>query len=242
MEIDRKHFDTIDSTNTWGKKHAPELNHKALTLITANEQTAGRGRFKRKWESPAGQNIYGSFCFFIEKYREDIKNLPQVLSISTCRIIQQLGFKPGLKWPNDVLLSGKKTAGLLCETTPLQDQLCIVLGIGLNVNMPLEILEQIDRPATSLFAEDGVRRDVEEVTQALLKQFSQDLEQFFEKGFHVYLELYKAYLVHCPGVLISFHDNRVIWQGGFKSINEDGSLNLELPSGEIKTFHAGEIV
>lgn len=242
METIRQHFETIDSTNNWGKTHAPELNRTALTLVTASAQTAGRGRFKRKWESPAGLNVYATFCFFMEKHREDIKNLPQVLSISACRVIQKLGFEPKLKWPNDVLLSGKKTAGLLCETTPLSDQLCIILGIGLNVNMPLEILQQIDRPATSLFAEDGVQRDVEEVTQSLLKQFVADLNIFLEEGFHPFLEIYKANMVHSAGDQIRFHDNRVIWTGAFKNINEDGSLNLQLDNGELKTFHAGEIV
>lgn len=238
----RKHFEIIDSTNTWAKTHAPELDKEAVTLVTASEQTAGRGRFKRKWESPPGLNIYATFCFFIEKHRDEIKNLPQVLSISACEIVKQLGFAPKLKWPNDVLLSGKKMAGLLCETTPLSDHLCVALGIGLNVNMPLDILQQIDRPATSLFAEDGIKRNVEEITQSLQKQFLLDLDMFTEIGFHHFLEIYKSYMVHSEGDLIRFHDNRMVWTGTFKSLNEDGSLNLLLETGETKTFHAGEIL
>jgi BirA family biotin operon repressor/biotin-[acetyl-CoA-carboxylase] ligase len=242
MDIIRKHFETIDSTNTWAKQHAPEFDKNHLTLITASEQTAGRGRFKRKWESPPNQNIYATFCFFIEKHREDIKNLPQVLSISACKVVENLGFEPKLKWPNDVLISGKKMAGILCETVPLSGFLCVVLGIGLNVNMPLEILQKIDRPATSLFAEDNVQRDVEEVTLQLQQQFVQDLEYFLEYGFHHFLQIYKTYIVHVEGDLIRFHDNRIVWEGTFKSVNEDGSLNLQLSSGEYKTFHAGEIL
>jgi BirA family transcriptional regulator, biotin operon repressor / biotin---[acetyl-CoA-carboxylase] ligase len=242
VDVIRKHFETIDSTNTWAKIHAPELNREALTLVTASEQTAGRGRFKRKWESPPRLNIYATFCFFMEKHREDIKNLPQVLSISTCEIVKQLGFAPKLKWPNDVLLSGKKMAGLLCETTPLSDHLCIALGIGLNVNMPLEILQKIDRPATSLYAEDGIQRNVEEVIQHLQKQFLMDLDIFLEEGFHHFLGIYKGFMVHAEGDLIRFHDNRIVWNGTFKNLNEDGSLNLQLETGEFKTFHAGEIL
>lgn len=242
MEVIRKHFDTIDSTNTWAKSHATEFNRHAMTLVTASEQTAGRGRFKRRWESPNGLNIYATFCFFMEKHRDAIKNLPQVLSISACKVISKLGFSPHLKWPNDVLISGKKTAGLLCETTPLSEDLCVILGIGLNVNMPLEILQEIDRPATSLFAEDGVLRDVEEVTLLLQKAFIEDLECFFEVGFLPFLDLYKRYMVHQKGDLIRFHDNRIVWTGYFHGLNEDGSLNLELEDGKLKTFHAGEIL
>lgn len=242
MKIIRKHFDIIDSTNTWGKIHAPELDRMALTLITASGQTAGRGRFKRTWESPTSLNLYGTFCFFVEKYREDIKNLPQVLAISACRVVQGLGFHPQLKWPNDVLLSQKKLAGLLCETTPLSDQLCIILGIGLNVNMPLSLLQMIDRPATSLRVEDGVLRDVESITQSLQAQFLEDLTLFLEEGFHPFLEVYKGYLTHSVGDIIRFQDYRTLWTGIFQQIQEDGSLSLKLESGETKIFHAGEIV
>jgi len=242
MDIIRKHFTTIDSTNTWAKQNAERLEHDKVTLITADEQTAGRGRFKRSWESPPGLNIYATFCIFMEKHRMDIGNLPQVLSISATKVLQVLGFHSKLKWPNDVMISGKKAAGILCETTPLSDHLCVVLGIGLNVNMPKEILIKIDRPATSLLAEDGVKRDVEAVTQMLQKQFMQDLEIFLDEGFHPFLDTYKKFLIHAPGDIIHFHDNRVVWIGGFKSINENGSLSLELESGVIKTFIAGEIL
>lgn len=242
MDIVRKHFTTIDSTNTWAKQHADQLEHDKVTLVTADAQTAGRGRFKRHWESPAGLNIYATFCIFIEKHRIDIGNLPQVLAISAARMLQSIGFKATLKWPNDVLISGKKAAGILCETTPLSDHLCVALGIGLNVNMPVEILQKIDRPATSLLAEDGTTRNVEDMIKLLQTQFMLDLEIFLEEGFHPFLETYKMYMVHAPGDPIRFHDNRVIWIGGFKGINENGSLNLELESGAIKTFIAGEIL
>lgn len=242
MEIIRKHFKTIDSTNTWAKQHADQLEHDKVTLVTAEEQTAGRGRFKRHWESPPGLNIYATFCIFIEKHRMDIGNLPQVMAISAAKILLSLGFNSKLKWPNDVLISGKKAAGILCETTPLSDNLCVALGIGLNINMPKDILQKIDRPATSLLAEDGLKRDVEEMTHMLQKQFLKDLEVFLDEGFHPFLETYKRLMAHAPGDRIRFHDNRTLWEGGFKGINENGSLNLELESGAIKTFIAGEIL
>ena len=65
MELTRIHFDTIDSTNTWAKQNAHKLESDKITLVTTDTQTAGRGRFKRKWVSPPHQNIYASFCFFI---------------------------------------------------------------------------------------------------------------------------------------------------------------------------------
>ena len=76
-------------------------------------------------------------------------------------MLESFGFHTSLKWPNDILLSEKKIAGLLCETTAFSDLICVVLGIGLNVNMPIDLLNKIDRPATSLYAESGKSFDVE---------------------------------------------------------------------------------
>lgn len=241
MEFHHRHFTSIDSTNTWAKQNIPLFEKEGITLVTADEQTAGRGRFTRKWESPPGQNIYASFCFFIEKHRHDIGNVPQVLAISTARTLEEIGFHPKLKWPNDVLLEGKKVAGILCETTPLSDHLGVVLGIGLNVNMPLDLLEKIDRPAASLLSASGKKHDIAKVLERLMHHFGEDLQLFIGEGFHPFLKEYRERLGHA-GTRIRFHDNRVVWEGAFHSVNEDGSLSLLMDNGETKTFVAGEIL
>lgn len=238
----RLHFSTLDSTNTWAKQHAEELDRHVITLVTASEQTAGRGRFKRHWLSPPDQNIYATFCFFVEKHRNDIGNLPQVLALSTAVFLENLGFTPKLKWPNDILLSNKKAGGILCETLPFSDTLCIILGIGLNVNMPQDLLATIDRPATSLFTEDGVQREVETILKGLQERFAQYLQKFLDEGFLPFLSSYKKRLAHAKGDSLRFHDNRAIWEGRFVDVNLDGSLLLELSSGEKRTFIAGEIL
>lgn len=242
MKINRKHFDTIDSTNTWAKQQAPTFERNAITLVTAGTQTAGRGRFNRVWVSPPNQNIYATFCFFIEKHRTDIGNLPQIMALSAAKMMENLGFKPKLKWPNDVLLSNKKVAGILCETTPFSDQLCVILGIGINVNMPCEVLEKIDRPATSLLVEGGNSLDVEQVLEALQGEFVESLDIYMNEGFYPFLEPYKAHMVHSEGDQLKFHDNRKVWEGAFQGINTDGTLNVKLANGEIRTFVAGEIL
>lgn len=242
MEIVRYHFTSLDSTNTWAKRNAASFQQEKMTLVTAEEQTAGRGRFMRKWESPKEQNVYASFCFFIEKYSASIGNIPQVMAISAFQVLAELGFNPCLKWPNDVLLSNKKAAGILCETTSILGRLCVIVGIGININMPLNVLEKIDRPATSLFAETHQTYAVEEVILSLQKQFLANITRFFEEGFSPFLTLYKEMLGHHKGDKISFHDNRIVWEGIFHSIDHEGALNLLLESGEVKTFIAGEII
>lgn len=242
MEWERKHFDVIDSTNTWGKLNAPMLPRGKVTIVTAAGQTAGRGRFKRRWESPHGENIYATFCFFVEKHQSNIGNIPQVLALSAAKVLQAIGFFPELKWPNDVLLSQKKVGGILAETTPLSDSICVVIGIGINVNMPLETLKLIDRPATSLMSETGKEHDVETVLNALIAQFMEDLDLFLEEGFHPFLEEYRKLMPMGPEKVVSFHDNRTIWKGSVHGINSDGSLLMKLTDGTLKTFVAGEIL
>ena len=242
MEVIRLHFETIDSTNTWAKHQAHTFPHDKIMLVTAGEQTAGRGRFKRKWESPAGQNIYASFCFFLEKSRKDIGNIPQLMALSAAETLEELGFHPTLKWPNDVLLSEKKVGGILAETTPLSDYLCVIIGIGLNVNMPLDLLQKIDRPATSLFVETGKLFNIETVLESIQRHFVKNLALFIDEGFFVFLEEYKRLMILSSHKKIRFDDNKTIWEGTFHSISQDGSLNLQLDQGEVKNFLVGEIL
>lgn len=242
MDLTRRHFSSINSTNTWAKEHTDELPRDKITLITADTQTGGRGRFNRQWKSPPGENIYATFCLCVEKPPQQIGNLPQVLAVSAAAVLKNLHFQPELKWPNDILLSGKKVGGILAETTSVTNQLCVIIGIGLNINMPLETLKQIDQPATSLIVEAGHRFSVETVLQELQAEFTENIKLFFSDGFSPFLETYREYVTQNPEKTVRFHDNRKIWEGTLHSINEDGSLCLRLPGGEIKTFIAGEIL
>ena len=241
MNIVRKHFAKIDSTNTWVKKNGEFLDRGKITLVTANEQTGGRGRFSRKWHSPAGLNIYATYAFFLEKLRADLGNVPQLLALSAAEALEQEGFVVKLKWPNDVLLEEKKLAGILCETTWVEKKLLVVVGIGLNVNMPTELLREIDRPATSLIVESGKEWEVEFWLGKLSEVFVLNLEKFLKEGFKGFLEEYKGRLVHSVGDQVKFHDNQKIVEGVYIGLTDDGALRL-LVEGKEKVFIGGEFV
>lgn len=242
MEINRYHFDSLDSTNNWAKEHAEEFLTDCMTVISASQQTAGRGRFKRQWVSPNVGNIYTTFCFFIPDWRNDLGNVPQILALSTAKVLERLGFTPVLKWPNDLLLNKKKVGGILCETTTVHKAVAIIVGLGLNVNMPQEILSSIDRPATSLKVISGKDWDVSTLSQAIEKQFTEDLEKFLDDGFELFHGEYLKRLQSDPTQVIQFDDNEKIWRGTFHKFNENGSLTLKLESGELRTFISGEIL
>jgi BirA family biotin operon repressor/biotin-[acetyl-CoA-carboxylase] ligase len=234
-------FQTIDSTNTWAKQHLEDFSKEDWVVVVADEQTAGRGRFKRKWISPPKQNLYMTFCFFCDRRGASIGNIPQVLALSAAHLLQSLGFFLQFKWPNDLLLADKKLGGILCETVPLQKGLWVIAGIGINVNMPLEELVQIDQPATSLGVEGGQQLAISSLANALNEQFQNDMERFWREGFKPFIALYRE-RIGAIGKQIRFRDHERIWEGTLYAIEEDGTLILQVDGGATHRFISGEII
>jgi len=239
LEIDALHFETIDSTNNWAKAHIQNLHKNKLTVIVADEQTAGRGRRTNRWTSPEG-NLYASFCFFTNQ-ANCISNVTQVMAISLAETLTEMGFTPMLKWPNDILLSGKKCAGILCEAGTLDDLTYAIVGIGLNINMSKQQIAQYSFTLTSLLEEAGRNFKIENIRISLQKYFRANLITLMQKGFEPFLESYKTLLRLRPGDRIKFHHDQLQYQGAFHSIQNNGSLNLLLDTGEVKNFISGEI-
>lgn len=235
MEINCLHFNTIDSTNTWSKENYKKFNPSRLTIVSADQQTAGVGRYKRQWVSPK-QNIYVTFTFFLEAGRS-VANIAQVLALSASKVLEMAGFNPLLKWPNDILLHKKKVSGILCETIMEEMQLVVCLGIGININMTESELHQINQPATSLYHETGRTFEINALLQLLQIQFKNDLELFLNKGFEPFLESYKAHLVHKKGDIIQGQN----FAGAFERIADDGALILR-NNGKEESVYSGEIL
>jgi BirA family transcriptional regulator, biotin operon repressor / biotin---[acetyl-CoA-carboxylase] ligase len=223
----------IDSTNRWAKEHLKEFSKDEVTLVSAEEQTAGYGRHGRIWTSPPGQNLYLSYCLF---HPGSIQALTHVAALAVASLLEELALKPLIKWPNDVLLKGKKVSGILCE----QQSDWAILGIGLNVNMKPEELASINQAATSLAVEKGHPLDLHEIEQRLTKHLLASFKLFKKEGFTPFLEPYKQHLLHKLGDTIQFFDGARQWQGTFYTINPDGSLSLLLDDDRTRSFHSGD--
>jgi BirA family transcriptional regulator, biotin operon repressor / biotin---[acetyl-CoA-carboxylase] ligase len=236
------HFQTIDSTNTWAKLHNHEWSLDGLTLITAGTQTGGRGRFKRHWLSPPDVNIYATFCFWMECSFFSIGYVPQLLALAAAHVLDDHGFNCTLKWPNDVLLHGKKIAGILCEVISEDNKKGIVCGIGLNVNMTPEELNTIDRPATSLFATSGNIFSVSAILESLQSKFGAYLQNFLIHGFSPFFSEIIARSYHKKGDKVRFHTNREIVIGTFHSWESNGTVAIANQNKSIQYFHAGEFI
>lgn len=232
-------FNQLDSTNAWTKTHAYSLAPDHITCVTAEEQTAGRGRFARPWFSPKG-NIYASLFFSIPKGVSYLPNLTQVLSFSCAKVLEKKGFSPQIKWPNDLLLFGKKVAGVLTETIDLKERQGIVVGIGINVNMTGAVLQTIDQPATSLAEVSQEQWNLNDILQPLLEEFNEALFLLEKEGFAPFQPGYQQRLA-LQGETIQYQKGDVTQEGICHSVSDEGHLNVLLPSGEIETLHSGEI-
>ncbi len=242
-KILREHFESTDSTNTRAAHYSSTIKERSLLLTTADEQTSGRGSFGHQWLSPNKLNFYGSFSFLFDRNRRDMGNLPQISAISAAKALQNLGVNVQLKWPNDLLIKGKKIGGILTEAkvTELSNHVYMIIGIGININMPEEMLNKLGRPATSLMIETGKIVEIEIIREILLQIFIQDLNLFIKCGFTSFLDEYKEKLYHKFGDSICFHVRGEVLNGVFHEISDAGSLMLSLPNGTISEFTSGEI-
>ena len=234
------HFDTMDSTHAWGKKNIHLLDMEALTCITATKQTAGYGRHNRKWASPPGVNLYATLCFTIPNSSTFISNLGQILSLSIVSLLEKNGFTPEIKWPNDIRVHTKKLAGILCESVLLDDKMGIILSLGLNINMPQELLDQIDQPATSFLQLSGYSWNIDEILKDLLQQFTSDLEILHTEGFPAFHEKYEQILAF-KGQTIRCFDGKKTIEGVCHAVLPDGRLELLLSNGEKIRLSTGDI-
>ncbi len=165
------YFDNIDSTNTKAKELAEE-GHPNGTLVVADRQTAGKGRRGRSWESPSGIGIFMTLMLKPEINPNNASMLTLVTAMATTRAIRRVTGVPAMiKWPNDIVMNGKKVCGILTEMSAQFDYINhIVIGIGINVHNE-EFPEEIAQTASSLFLECGQHIHRASLIEAFLEEF-----------------------------------------------------------------------
>jgi len=165
------YFDNIDSTNTKAKELAEE-GHPSGTLVVADRQTAGKGRRGRSWESPSGIGIFMTLMLKPAINPNNASMLTLVAAMATTRAIRRVTGVPAMiKWPNDIVMNGKKVCGILTEMSAQFDYINhIVIGIGINVHNE-EFPEEIAQTASSLYLESGQHIHRASLIEAFLEEF-----------------------------------------------------------------------
>ena len=229
-----------DSTNIWSKALAREGAVHG-TLAVAEFQSAGRGRFERRWTAPEGSAITMSILLRPEFPPQYASMLTLVMGLSVAQAVRESGFDPSIKWPNDVVLSGKKICGILTEMSVMENTIQhVVIGVGINVNTP-EFQPEIADKATSLFLESGRIRDRSQVIGLVMKYFENNYEKFIKTCDLTYLkEEYEELLANRmkPVRVLNGADS---YEGLCRGINRNGELLVERQDGKIIGVGAGEV-
>ena len=226
-------LEKVDSTNIYAKNNLETLEDK--TVIHALRQTSGRGRLSRSWVDLGEGNLFLTFVLKpSNKFSEKYSNLTQYLSVVLCDLLEEYGLNPQIKWPNDVLINGKKIAGILSETVMQGDNFKgLVLGIGVNLNSNQTDLDQIpDKIATSLNIELNKSVDMYEFRDKLLEKFYKNYEEFLEGGFAYIRNEYlsRALFINTNISVKGYNDT---YTGVVKDINRNGELILEQNNKEL---------
>lgn len=235
------HYKQIDSTNT-------ELARLALrgathgTVVTAEEQTAGRGRRGREWESPAEDNIYMSILLRPQIMPEKAPMITLVMAYAVAKVLKEHGFTDvQVKWPNDLLVSGGKVCGILSEMVLAECEVdYIIIGVGVNVNTQ-KFPEELKGKATSLYKAKGKFLKRQTLTTEIVDCFEKEYQKFERYGDLSFLQdEYNQMLVNC-GKEVRVLEPGNEYQAVALGINQTGELRVRLDNGEETVIYAGEV-
>lgn len=235
------YLEEVDSTNNYAKKLAEEGAPHG-TLVVADYQSGGKGRRGRTWVMPHGKSIAMSLIIHPDIRPEKASMMTLVIGMAAAKAVREItGLKAGIKWPNDVVIEGKKISGILTEMSMEMERIhYVVIGIGINANYT-EFPEEIRQTATSLQLQLGKPVDRGAVICAVMKAFEAYYEKFMEKeSMELLEEEYEQMLVNKDRevrVLEPQHE----YNGIARGIDAAGRLLVERENGEITAVYAGEV-
>jgi len=234
------HFETLDSTNNLAKELAARGAPEG-TVVVAEAQTGGRGRLGREWDSPPGVGLYVSLVLRPMLPPMDLPQITLTSAVAVVRAVRRVaGVAPGIKWPNDLLLNGKKLGGILTEMETESDRIShVVVGLGLNVNNP-GFPAELTATATSLTLAAGGAFSRVDLLKAWLEEFDGLYDRFLNQGFAEILEEWKGLTVTLGREVTVRQGPREI-SGLALDVAPDGALLLRTAGSEIVRVISGEI-
>ncbi|MFC3607128.1 bifunctional biotin--[acetyl-CoA-carboxylase] ligase/biotin operon repressor BirA [Stutzerimonas tarimensis] len=230
--------DQVDSTNTQCLRSLSGCDSMPL-LVLAEGQSAGRGRRGRAWVSPSYHNLYLSLGLRLEQGAHKLSGLSLVAGLAVLQGIRKFGLtSAGLKWPNDILVRGRKLAGVLLELTGDPSDVChVVIGVGVNVNMLTA--PDVDQAWTSLRIETGSVVDRTKLALELAASLEAYLARHTALGFEALREEWQAHHLW-QGKVCDLHSPTRTTRGIVDGIAADGALRM-LVEGREQFFSAGEL-
>lgn len=237
---DTRYFDSIDSTNKKAKELA--LDAKEGTVVISEEQIGGKGRLGRTWISPKNKGIWMSIVLKPSIEPSKVSKVTQIGAIAVVKALENMGIKSQIKWPNDILVNGKKICGILTEMSGELNMIdYIIMGIGINVNLDeKDIPNDLKHKATSIKIEEGKYIDRKKLTANILNTFEKYYIDFKKDG-----ELGEIIDILRESSILIGKTVRIITRGETRfgkviDINKDGELQVEFETG-IENIYSGEV-
>ncbi len=231
---DIDYYDTLSSTNDVAREKARNGVAEGLVVL-AGEQTKSRGRHQREWKSPSG-NIALSVVLYPDVKR--LSYLVMMAALSVCRAVEDItGLKPEIKWPNDVLVHGRKVCGILIENELKNGACAAVVGIGINVRINPADYQDIAGTATSLENEAG--RDISRVD--MVRNLLVNLDALYNRAddSDTFIEWREKLVTLGKPVSVMWNDTRL--DGIAESVDESGVLEIRTQDGTLHTVIAGDV-
>jgi len=232
----------VDSTNKWAKKLALYGAGEG-TVVIAETQTKGRGRLDREWISPTG-GLWFSLILRPNLSPTEAVKLTVVAGLAVTEVLREMfDLRAEIKWPNDVLVNGRKICGVLTEMNTIGETVnFVVVGVGVNGNFDVENVfpEQLKRVVTSLEKELGRKVRLENLFRALLERLENLYEVFIKEGFNPILEEWKNYAGFL-GCKVEVTGPTGKMSGLALDVDYEGALVLRLEDGTVKRVFVGDV-
>jgi BirA family transcriptional regulator, biotin operon repressor / biotin---[acetyl-CoA-carboxylase] ligase len=235
-------FEEVESTQLVARDLARDGAPEG-TIVIAERQTAGRGRLGRQWHSPLGLNLYCSIVLRPPLAPGAVPRVALVIgAAAAAAIAEETGLRPAIKWPNDVLLGGRKVVGILVEMESEMERVHhVIAGIGVNLNAPIGSFPRaLRRKASSLLAVTGRRVDRAAFTGRLLAALEARYGRFLSVGFSSVRAEWESFsCLTGRDVRVAGADGEVA--GRVLGLDDDGALRLRTTDGGAVRIVAGEV-
>lgn len=235
-------FNTVDSTNEQARQYLEKDAQEGLVLI-AETQTRGRGRRGRNWLSSSGIGLYFSIILHPIIRARRLSQLTLLAGLATTLAINEfIPQKARLKWPNDILLNGKKCCGILSETHPTGNgKTGLIVGIGINANHSLsDFPVELKSTATSLRIETGNEIDRPALVSAVLGHFDKLYDAFLNDEEYAFMEQWLENS-DMTGKKITVSQGKTVTSGTALGLDSDGRLLMRADNGEEMVLDSGEV-
>lgn len=233
-------FESLGSSNDYGKALAKEQSVHG-TLIVADTQTAGKGRRGRVWQSPKGSSISMSLCLEPKLRTDCVSGLTLVTAVAVAEAVRSVtGCETKIKWPNDVVLNGKKICGILTEMIFKESGYAVIIGIGMNVNID-SFPEELKNTATSLKLETGKEISREALIAQVMNCFEPLFEQYEQTSDLTLLRAQYESMLANKGREVRVLDPKEPFTGVAKGITASGNLVVVCEDGKEREVSSGEV-